>query len=416
MKVKKKPLLAIVLLIMITVIGFTIAYFTSSASFENVFNTGTYKVITTEVFESPSNWKPGEEIPKTITTTNEGTIPAAVRVSYTEKWEDKNGTDITSTIDEGTAIINLDNTSEWTKQGNYYYYNYILNPNETTSSFIKSVTLNSQLGSGDDVTCTPSQDGLSVTCEGANPTFGAKYILTLTKETVQADKYQEVWNTQFETRRKIVIGDELCYGPEGEQECFTVINRDSQNALLFAKYKLNATRDSQTNNMVYKQNSNSTSKVDFSTSPYWMDDNNQLKYEYSNNGEYSYDATNNRFIDGNGNRVYPSIYDDNSKISEYVKGYLDMLKTPTDGLSSSVTARLLTYDELQYATSYAYTASSDDPEYYATNYYWIDSALNNVDVHYEQPGGVWYNYYNAVSRYSSPFGVRPVLVVPISNL
>jgi predicted ribosomally synthesized peptide with SipW-like signal peptide len=170
---------------MLLLVGVTIAYFQSSASFENIFNTGTYKVVTTEVFESPDNWMPGEEIPKTITTKNEGTIPAAVRVSYTEKWEDSNGTDITSTIDNGTAIINLDNTNEWTKEGNYYYYKYILNPNETTSSFMKSVTLNPDLNG---VTCTG--EGLTRTCESTNPVTGAKYILTLTKETVQADKYQ----------------------------------------------------------------------------------------------------------------------------------------------------------------------------------------------------------------------------------
>ncbi len=208
---KNKKTLFAVLLTLFLVIGVTIAYFQSSASFENIFNTGTYKVVTTEVFESPDNWKPGEEIPKTITTKNEGTIPAAVRVSYTEKWEDKNGTDITTSIPEGAVVINLDNTSGWTKEGNYYYYNYILNPNETTSSFIKSVTLNAQLGSGDDIDCTPSQDGKSVTCEATDPLYGAKYKLTLTKETVQADKYQEVWNTQVNIIERPSIGTDVDY-------------------------------------------------------------------------------------------------------------------------------------------------------------------------------------------------------------
>ena len=40
----KKSLIAIIVLFL--VIGVTIAYFTSSASFENIFNTGTYKVVT----------------------------------------------------------------------------------------------------------------------------------------------------------------------------------------------------------------------------------------------------------------------------------------------------------------------------------------------------------------------------------
>ena len=194
---KNKKTLFAVILIFFLVIGVTIAYFSSTASFENIFNTGTYKLVTTEVFESPDNWMPGDEVSKTITTKNEGTIPAAVRVSYTEQWLDDEDNDITSTIDEGTAIINLDNTSDWTKEGNYYYYKYILNPNETTSSFIKSVTLNPNLNG---VTCTG--EGLTRVCESTNPATGAKYKLTITKETVQADKYKEVWNTNLEITEK----------------------------------------------------------------------------------------------------------------------------------------------------------------------------------------------------------------------
>ena len=187
----KKSLVAIVLLFLFLLIGATIAYFQSSASFENEFNTGKYKIVTKEVFESPSNWQPGEEIPKTITTKNEGTIPAAVRVSFTEKWEDSDGNDITNQIDDGTAIINLDNTSDWTKDGNYYYYNYSLEPGGVTSSFIKSVTLNPDLN---DVSCTSSQDGKGQRCISTNKVNGSKYTLTLTKETVQYDSYKELWN------------------------------------------------------------------------------------------------------------------------------------------------------------------------------------------------------------------------------
>ena len=64
---KQKSLYAIVALLLVVVVGATFAYFQTSGVFENVFNTGTYKIVTTEVFESPSNWVPGQEIPKTIT-------------------------------------------------------------------------------------------------------------------------------------------------------------------------------------------------------------------------------------------------------------------------------------------------------------------------------------------------------------
>ena len=205
----KKSLFAIIAIVLIAVVGVTIAYFQSTAAFENLFNVGIYKVVTTEVFESPDNWAPGQEIPKTITTTNEGTIPAAVRVSYTEQWLDSENVDITSQVDAGTAIINFDNTGDWIQDGNNYYYKYILKPGNTTSSFIRSVTLNPNING---VACTTSQNGLTKTCESANPTLGATYKLTITKETVQADRYQDVWNTNISITEKILpIGTSVNY-------------------------------------------------------------------------------------------------------------------------------------------------------------------------------------------------------------
>ena len=190
----KKSLIAIVVLLLVATIGVTIAYFQSSASFENIFNTGTYKVSTTETFESPDNWKPGQSIPKVITSTNEGSIPAAIRLSLNERWEDDDGNDITGTISESPVTINYSNTLLFEKEGNYYYYKYILNPDDTMPSFINSVSLNSNVN---DVVCTDSQDGLTKTCESSNPAFGSKYFLTITIETVQYDKYQSLWNTNM---------------------------------------------------------------------------------------------------------------------------------------------------------------------------------------------------------------------------
>ncbi len=198
----KKSLIGILSVLLVAVIGLTFAYFQTTANFVNVFNTGTYRVVTTEEFVGPENWAPGQEIPKTITSTNEGTIPAAVRVSYTEQWlKEIDGveTDITNQITNGTVIINLDNTSEWIQEGNYYYYKYILNPTKTTSSFIKSVTLNPNMNGA---SCT--QSGLTQICEASNVALGATYKLTITKETVQADKYQDVWNTNVEIQERVV--------------------------------------------------------------------------------------------------------------------------------------------------------------------------------------------------------------------
>ena len=110
-----KPIVALMILSFSVLVGATFAYFTSSVSFENDFIVGRYKVVTTEEFESPNNWAPGEEIPKTITTTNEGTIPAAVRVKFEEKWFN-GSTEITSQVAADAVSINLDNINEWNRE------------------------------------------------------------------------------------------------------------------------------------------------------------------------------------------------------------------------------------------------------------------------------------------------------------
>lgn len=201
-KNKKKLIAIIILVLVINVVGSTIAYFTSNVEFTNIFNLGTYKIVTTEEFTSPTNWAPGQSIKKTIVSKNEGTIPAAVRASITEQWLDEENNDITNQVESGTAIINLANTNNWQKEGNYYYYKYPLKPGEATTTFIKSVTLNPELNG---VTCTTSADGKTKSCEATSNILGATYKLIITKETVQYDKYDTVWNTNVVIEGEPVI-------------------------------------------------------------------------------------------------------------------------------------------------------------------------------------------------------------------
>ena len=190
----KKVFFPLLILFFIIVIGATIAYFQSTTSFENEFNYGVYDVYSSEVFESPDNWKPGEEIPKTITTKNEGTIPAAVRMKFEEKWEDSEGNDITNQIRYNPVyfIYNEDAFDDWIPNFDfddmYIYYSHALMPGEETSSLLSAVVLDSDLN---DVVCTGN--GNTKTCESFNPVVGGKYTLTITKETVQYDAYDKVW-------------------------------------------------------------------------------------------------------------------------------------------------------------------------------------------------------------------------------
>ena len=185
----KKNLLLIVGIILLGV-GGTLAYFTSTGVFNNIFSTGTYSTRFHEEFTSPSNWMPGDETPKTITVTNDGDINAYVRVCIEHSWLAADGTtelpnhDTTNNID--IAIINADNTDEWTKSGDCYYYNEELAPNETTSSPIKSVTFNPEYEGS--VECTTNTSTNTITCESTNTGYdNATYTLTLTAETIQSE-------------------------------------------------------------------------------------------------------------------------------------------------------------------------------------------------------------------------------------
>ena len=157
-KIKSKKTIIAIVLIAVLAIGGTLAYYTSSSTFDNVFETAEYKTVATEVFESPTNWKPGDTTPKTITVKNEGDINARVRVCISDSWLAADGTttlpnhDATNNID--IAVINPANTSDWTYFMGCYYYLNELEPNETTNSPIESVTFN-PLYEGS-VECTPN--------------------------------------------------------------------------------------------------------------------------------------------------------------------------------------------------------------------------------------------------------------------
>ena len=190
---RKKNIL--ILLVLFLSIGVTIAYLQSTDTFENIFNAGTYSVVTHEEFTSPDNWAPGDTTPKTITTTNEGTIPVRVRVKLEESWTSANDGNLPLVSNNiQLAIINLDNTDDWIKDGDYYYYVGELAPGETTSSLIESVTFNPEYHG--DITCT-TVDNVE-TCESSNDGYmGGTYTLNITTETVQSDAYQEVWNLSY---------------------------------------------------------------------------------------------------------------------------------------------------------------------------------------------------------------------------
>ena len=246
-KKNNKPLVALLVVAIVGVIGFTFAYFSDKITVNNEFQTKPYGTTVTEVFTSPENWTPGTETAKTVKTKNSGEVDEAVRVSYTEEWKSADGTvlplEITvgeetsepeplgggnyeggfeddpleyeepssSTTTERAAIINFDNlydsitgNGDWIKSNengkDYYYYNKKLAQGEETSSFIKSVKFNENVESSSANNCetTTSEDGKTKTieCKTTKKGYdGATYTLTITVETVQYDQYKAAWGT-----------------------------------------------------------------------------------------------------------------------------------------------------------------------------------------------------------------------------
>lgn len=210
----KKSLVALILVAVLGIVGVTIAYFTSTDTFANVFSTKPYSMEVVETFQSPDNWTPGTTTNKTVIATNKGDVEAAVRVSYTESWVDSsnNTLPLKDGSNNSAAIINFasDLNTKWTKEGNYYYYKTKLAKNASTTSLIDSVTFNPDVTISTSDTCTYTlTDNTTTTtkpndmttvkstkCETTtNGYAGGTYTLTITVETVQYDQYQTAWGT-----------------------------------------------------------------------------------------------------------------------------------------------------------------------------------------------------------------------------
>ena len=195
---KKRNLIVVCCVAVVIFVATTIAYFSNGFDFLTGFGAEPFNTSVTEQFVSPQNWKPGDVTDKQVIATNNSDIDVAVRLSYTEKWVSANGDTLSNkTKGDKMAIINLANRNDWVKHGDYYYYNHILSKNESTLSFINSVTFNSSAVIGEQ-DCTTSNDETEITCvSGGDGYDNATYTLTFNIEFVQADVYKKVWNTDF---------------------------------------------------------------------------------------------------------------------------------------------------------------------------------------------------------------------------
>ena len=387
----KKSLIALALVALVGVVGATFAYFTSSTTLTNEFETGTYSTSVTEEFVSPDNWTPGTTTQKKVNVTNNGSVDVAVRAKYTETWTAKDGTALSGTRN-GEKVAQFIIGSDWEKATDgYYYYKGTLTNGQTSSDFISSVTFNPtfELKEGTDIECTTTKENgkTTVSCANLDNGYaGATYSLDITIETIQADQkwpYTAACKwiyTDSDNSGSITIGDEYAFC----EETFNVIKDNGDTVTMLAQYNLGTD---------YKQ-SETENDVMFSNDKGW---------EYTPGPK----------------EIDIQLYDGDAKT--YVNNYVAYLKGETG--DSTLSGTLITvaelgdlgctvpsdYTDMEEATC----ANSENAEWLVNGQsWWTRSAYADFLNH------VW--YVDAVggldNYYSFSYGVRPVITISKSAI
>lgn len=195
---KKKGLVIVSGISVLTLLGGTLAYFTTTTNIANKFKSGLYQNEIIENFESPSNWTPGTVTNKEIIVKNTGNIPMAVRASYTEKWVNAKGEELSLKDLDNNQIAIINFGSDWVKdKDGYYYYGSkenktLLDSNKVTTSFINSVKFNEKVKAS--LNESISEDGKTVTYTSTGDGYdNATYSLIVKMETVQYDAANSFW-------------------------------------------------------------------------------------------------------------------------------------------------------------------------------------------------------------------------------
>lgn len=194
----KKKLLVVGVLGMLTVLGGTLAYFTTTTNVVNKFKTGLYQNKIVEEFVSPTNWTPGTVTEKTVKVTNTGDIPMAVRASITEKWVSASGKELSLKDSNNNVASIIGFGDEWTKDNDGFYYygtkenKTVLDASAETTSFIKSVKFNENIKAT--LNENVSADGKTVTYTSSGDGYdNATYTLTVRIDTVEYDAARNLW-------------------------------------------------------------------------------------------------------------------------------------------------------------------------------------------------------------------------------
>ena len=147
---KRKILILSVLAILLAILAAnTLAYFTADTTAHNVITTGNVDIALnewaneerTERFEKQIDVMPGTEVTKIVEVENIGAGSVWVRIWTNGVFLSRDGTP----LDPGVYTLDI-NTADWTKQGDFYYYNRALAPGETTEPLFTTVTFDPKMG------------------------------------------------------------------------------------------------------------------------------------------------------------------------------------------------------------------------------------------------------------------------------
>lgn len=150
---KRKLFSLAVIAMCLSIVGTgTLAYFTDSTTAHNVITTGNIDIELIEtkadgsIFTDVIGVMPGTEVSKIVQVKNVGDNAAWVRVNVDKEIKLRSG----ETGDADTYLsINYntgDGKTQWTKAGEYYYYNQALAPTEKTSPLFSEVLFSANMG------------------------------------------------------------------------------------------------------------------------------------------------------------------------------------------------------------------------------------------------------------------------------
>ena len=145
-KINKKPLIFILIVLILTIVGGTYAYYYSEVILPNEFKTMTYNVTIEEEFNNTWGTK------KVRFVNNEETnTPVVLRINYNEKWR-KEVDGVLLSLDNnvnGEHVVQKNWTSAFTNDfidggDGWYYYKKVLNAEESVQ-VLESITLKEDL-------------------------------------------------------------------------------------------------------------------------------------------------------------------------------------------------------------------------------------------------------------------------------